>query len=238
MTIQNKKMKSKNLKKSTENLTKIATKNWQIIPEELQMALKNHVEILNSYFTDIIINPDLLPETWRNDQNLLHALKNYLEFLQKSGRIITNEVVKSCVNLIYIKLKDDVKAVADAYNFSTVRNYMSPYPQKDDAVQILSVVDLPNKDEIKSAFESYFKDQKVHENLIAHFMSFNRFAKDQLNDPITGKRLYTFIKELAKTTEYHTGRVFTTLKYLADKKSMTIPPDFSPILNWHNKQKS
>jgi len=52
-------MKSKNLKKSTENLTKIATKNWQIIPEELQMALKNHVEILNSYFTDIIINPDL-----------------------------------------------------------------------------------------------------------------------------------------------------------------------------------
>ena len=223
--------------KSSEKLTKAAKKYWQFFPEDFQKIMHEHIKIINKIYSEITINKDYLPDVWQKNTDVQKALKNYLTHLKKSfGREITPEVVKACINDIYRKTKDDTDLAINSYNYSVTRNYAQPYVPNKTVTQLIGIDGLPQEKEVREAFESYFKGQNITDNLINFFMNFNKWLQDNLHKVIAGKDLYKFIKELAKLTDLAPGKVFSTLKYLAATKSIVLPPDYSPILNWSKKQ--
>ena len=224
------------LYKSTEELTELATLQWNLLTPEMQKLLKKHIGIINKGFTEIKVNSDLLPDSWNKSPELIKSLKLYLESLQKSGRLITSEVVKACINEIHLKVKDDVKLATESYNYSTIRCYPQPYVPNKTVTQLTSIDALPLKAEIREAFESSFSNQTISDNLILTFINFNKWAKDNLHQALYGKKLYYFTKELSKICDNYSGKVFTALKYLHSINSLTLPPDYNPILNWSKKQ--
>ncbi len=230
-------MKDDILKKSAEKLITSAKKYWQFFPEEFQKIMHDHINTLKKIYTQISINEDNLPDAWKKSEDLKEALKNYLIHLKNTfGRDITPEVVKACISDIYRKTKDDVELAISSYNYSVTRNYAQPYVPNKTATQLIGINGLPQEKEVREAFESYFKGQNITDNLIVFFMNFNRWSQDNLHKVIAGKDLYKFIKELAKLTELYPGKVFSALKYLVNNKTITLPPDYTPILNWSKKQ--
>jgi len=224
------------LRQSTERLLKISIAYWSLIPEDVKNEIRNHTDTVKLFFTEIMINDDLLPIEWRNNDALKESLRDYLSYLHQIGKYVTTQVLKAVIRKIYIEVKGDVNRAIIAYTHSTIRNYPEPYVPEKDSEKMVQSGSMPGRDEIKSLFKEYFQGQNITPQVIQAFMDFNAWAKDVKNQPIKIAKLPYFIKDLAKLTELSIGKVFSTLKYMKAKDTLTLPVDYFIVRDWSNIQ--
>ncbi|MBN2663330.1 MAG: hypothetical protein JXR68_06745 [Bacteroidales bacterium] len=217
---------------TAKDLAQIVTENWELLPERVQIALHKHFDAVNIYSSEIKIYPDLLPEHWLNDENLIKAYTNYLSFLLKQGRLITKEKQAAFIKLIHLKTLDNIELATESFLFSTAKEYTTPFVPNKEAIQLIGIAALPTEQEIEAVLKTYFKNQYISENLVKLFVAFLEWSKDKKNFVFSGKTLQKFIKELSVLCDYHAPKAFSVLKYLGATETIELPLNYSIVLTF------